>query len=89
MEGGIGVPRSTQDFIPNSAKRRNFVFGGERRYLPRSVVDGHRIVRVEERADQWRRIQGPQSAEGASERGGNFLKLRLLNLISRCADASA
>jgi len=22
------VPRSTQDFIPNNAKRRNFVFGG-------------------------------------------------------------
>lgn len=33
--------------------------------------------------------QEPRSTEGASERSGNFLKLRLLNLISRCAGASA
>ncbi|XP_025075299.1 uncharacterized protein LOC112552944 [Pogonomyrmex barbatus] len=31
-EGRVGVPRSTLVFIPNSAKRRNFVFGGGRRY---------------------------------------------------------
>lgn len=36
------MPRSTQDFIPNSAKRRNFVFGGWTK--ARSVEDGRWVA---------------------------------------------
>jgi len=56
----------------------------------RSVEDGRRAA-VEEagRRRQREKDQEPRSAEGVSERSGNFLKLRLLNLISRCAGASA
>lgn len=87
-EGGrVSVPRSIQDFIPNSAKRRNFVFGGWTK--ARSVEYKQRAAVGGRKEEAMKKDQEPRSAKGASERSGNFLKLRLLNLISRCAGASA